>query len=174
MLARFSRRLNASIRAEVAQFIVPSSLIQKEDETFSLEILDPEQGTYALSTDSGDLLLEGQVGQVIRKKGVVFQVKLLEGDEGDSFTLTQVSRLDAIMKLKKNLSVTEQGKKTGILVLSYQGEYKDKIEAILNSVAQHYYQQNLARHSEEAQKSLAFLETHLPQVKQIYLKLKTL
>ncbi len=161
-LSRLSHNL---IRAEIAQFIVPP-VMQEEHDTFSLEILDPEQGTYALATESGAILFEGQVGQVVRKKGVVFQVKLLDGDEGDSFTLTQASRLDAIMKLKKALSVTEQGKKTGILVLSYQGEHKDKIEAILNSVAQHYYQQNLARHSEEAQKSLAFLKTHLPQVKQ--------
>lgn len=61
--------------------------------------------------------------------------------------------------------MSEQGKQTGILKLSFVGENKQQISEILNHISQIYFLQNVKRNSAEAEKSLAFLEGHLPGIK---------
>ncbi|MEZ9268382.1 polysaccharide biosynthesis tyrosine autokinase, partial [Vibrio splendidus] len=60
---------------------------------------------------------------------------------------------------------SEQGKQTGILKLSFEGENKQQISEILNHISQIYFLQNVKRNSAEAEKSLEFLESHLPGIK---------
>ncbi|KOO12400.1 tyrosine protein kinase, partial [Vibrio xuii] len=54
---------------------------------------------------------------------------------------------------------------TGILSLSFTGENKAQISAILDHISQTYFLQNVERNSAEAEKSLTFLEDHLPEIK---------
>ncbi|EST82659.1 tyrosine-protein kinase, partial [Escherichia coli ECA-0157] len=60
---------------------------------------------------------------------------------------------------------SEKGKNTGIISLALEGEDKGRIRAVLDNISQNYLQQNIVRKTEEAQKSLDFLQVHLPQVK---------
>lgn len=161
----FSRLFDTSLRAHVTQFDVSPVWQDKEVNEFTLVVLNAEKGLYALEDGAGQEILQGRLGQSNSAKGITIFVESLKAEDGNQFYLTKVSRLDAIQSLKKKLSVTEEGKNSGILSLSYTGEHRDRIEAILNSVAQNYFNQNLDRNSEEAQKSLAFLETHLPKIK---------
>lgn len=132
------------------------------DSTFTLEVLSPT--TYRLSNDDG-FSVEGKVGEAVNKDGVSLLVAGIAAHDGASFTLTKYSTLGMINTLQNSLSVTEDGKDSGVLTLNMVGEDKDQIRDILNSIARNYVAQNVARKSEEAAKSLEFLEVQLPQVR---------
>lgn len=79
--------------------------------------------------------------------------------------LSKRSRLEAIQWLQQTLSISERSKQTGILQLTFEGEDKTQIKAILDDISQNYFLQNVARQSAEAEKSLVFLQKNLPQIK---------
>ena len=132
------------------------------DSTFTLDVLSPT--TYRLSNDEG-FSVEGKVGEAVNHGGVSLVVAGIAARDGASFTLTKYSTLGMINNLQNSLSVTEDGKDSGVLTLTMVGEDKDQIRDILNSIAHNYVAQNVARKSEEAAKSLEFLEVQLPQVR---------
>jgi tyrosine-protein kinase Etk/Wzc len=52
-----------------------------------------------------------------------------------------------INNLQNNLTVTENGKDTGVLSMTFTGEDKDQIRDILNSITRNYLEQNVERKS---------------------------
>lgn len=136
-----------------------------QEPNFTLEVIDAEQQTYSLVDEQERTILTGKVGELATKDEYRLFVADLDGAVGDQFTVSKRSRLDAIEWLKKSLSISERGKQTGILNLSFEGENKAQIEAILNSISQYYFLQNVERNSAEAEKSLVFLKKHLPNIK---------
>lgn len=110
-------------------------------------------------------VLEGQVGKLLEENGVTLLLSDVAANEGQVFTLVKQPVLDVIAELQSGLQVSEKGKSTGIISLALEGEDKGRIRAVLDNISQNYLQQNVVRKTEEAQKSLDFLQTHLPQVK---------
>ncbi|HDG1710508.1 TPA: tyrosine-protein kinase Wzc [Kluyvera ascorbata] len=154
---RLMGRQNQTVK--VTTFERPASMA---DSTFTLDVLSPT--TFRFSNDSG-FSIDGKVGEPVNKGGVSLMVAGIAADEGASFTVTKYSTLGMINTLQNSLSVTEDGKDSGVLTLTMVGEDKDQIREILNSIARNYVAQNVARKSEEAAKSLEFLEVQLPQVR---------
>ena len=81
------------------------------------------------------------------------------------FKVHKSNRLDAILKLQKNLSVSEKGKKTNIIEIALNGGDKNSITNIVNSVADNYYLQSKKRLALEAESSLIFLDQQIKGVK---------
>lgn len=79
--------------------------------------------------------------------------------------MTKKNELSAINDVLNNLTVADKGKDTGILDLTLTGEDPILINKILNSISQNYLEQNVERKSEEAGKSLVFLQQQLPVVR---------
>ncbi|CAH6921436.1 protein-tyrosine kinase Wzc [Vibrio chagasii] len=131
----------------------------------TIQIVDAEQGTYQLVRDDERVILQGKVGELATADDYSLFVAGFESHNGFEFSIAKQSRLEAIEWLKKSLSLSEQGKQTGILKLSFEGENKQQITEILNHISQIYFLQNVKRNSAEAEKSLAFLESHLPGIK---------
>ena len=154
---RLMGRQNQTVK--VTTFERPASMA---DSTFTLDVLSPT--TFRFNNDSG-FSVDGKVGEPVNKGGVSLMVAGIAADEGASFTVTKYSTLGMINTLQNSLSVTEDGKDSGVLTLTMVGEDKDQIREILNSIARNYVAQNVARKSEEAAKSLEFLEVQLPQVR---------
>lgn len=146
-------------RVKVTTFNRPATMAES---TFTLDVLSPT--TYRLSNGEG-FSVDGKVGEAVNKRGVSLLVADIAAHEGASFTVTKYSTLGMINTLQNSLSVTEDGKDSGVLTLNMVGEDKDKIRDILNSIARNYVAQNVERKSEEAAKSLEFLEVQLPQVR---------
>ncbi|TNF17981.1 MAG: polysaccharide biosynthesis tyrosine autokinase [Vibrionaceae bacterium] len=157
-LARLTSERNA---VNVSRFTIPR---QAEDDRFSILVLDSRAQSYQLLRND-KLVLEGQAGQLAKNGGVELFVTDLNAKDGFEFSIRKRSPLDAIEWLKQNLSVSERGKQTGILELSFTGENRGEITGILNDIAQNYFLQNVERKSAEAEKSLAFLKDNLPNVK---------
>lgn len=131
----------------------------------TIQIVDTEQGTYQLVRDDERIILQGKVGELATSDDYSLFVAGFKSHNGFEFSIGQRSRLEAIEWLKSSLSLSEQGKQTGILKLSFEGENKQQISAILNHISQIYFLQNVKRNSAEAEKSLEFLESHLPGIK---------
>ncbi|CAH6919388.1 protein-tyrosine kinase Wzc [Vibrio chagasii] len=146
----------------VSRFTLPS---YASDHSHTIQIVDAEQGTYQLVRDDDRVILQGKVGELATDDDYSLFVAGFESHNGFEFSIAQRSRLEAIEWLKKSLSLSEQGKQTGILKLSFQGENKQQITEILNHISQIYFLQNVKRNSAEAEKSLEFLESHLPGIK---------
>lgn len=141
-------------RFEVAPELlgIPLTLTMNEEKRFTLEV----EGRA----------LEGRVGELLEKDDVTLLLSDVAADEGQVFTLVKQPVLDVITELQSGLQVSEKGKNTGIISLTLEGEDKGRIRAVLDNISQNYLQQNVVRKTEEAQKSLDFLQTHLPQVKE--------
>lgn len=154
---RLMGRGNESV--EVKTFTLPTEM---HDQVFTLEVLGPQ--SYQLTSDGG-FSARGTVGQMLTKSGVSLLVTGIHAEEGGEFTVTKYSTLGMIKTLQNNLTVTENGKDTGVLSLTYTGEDKDQIHEILNSIAKNYLAQNVERKSEEASRSLKFLAQQLPDVR---------
>ncbi|MGF1689523.1 polysaccharide biosynthesis tyrosine autokinase [Photobacterium japonica] len=132
---------------------------------YTLQVIDGEQGTFELLDATERKVLSGKVGELAKQDEFELFVTQMHAKTGDSFTVAKRSQLDAIQWLQANLSVSERGKQTGILQLSFTGENRAEIEAILDSISQDYFLQNVERNSAEAQNSLDFLRSHLPDIK---------
>ncbi|HGF3748196.1 TPA: polysaccharide biosynthesis tyrosine autokinase [Vibrio parahaemolyticus] len=150
------------ISINVTRFNAPSYAVGTP---LTLEVVDAEQKAFKLTEDNGSVVLEGKVGELLEKNGYQFLATELVAQTGDSFTVSKISKLDAINKLQENLSISERGKQTGIISLSFSGEDRTKIQAILNDISQNYFLQNVQRNSAEAEQSLEFLKGHLPDIK---------
>ena len=154
---RLMGRGNESV--DVQTFNLPAGM---HEQVFTLKVLGPQ--TYELTSDGG-FSARGTVGQQLAKSGVTMLVSAIHAQEGGEFTVSKYSTLGMIKNLQNNLTVTETGKDTGVLSLTYTGEDKNRIRDILNSIAQNYQAQNVERKSEEASRSLKFLAEQLPEVR---------
>ncbi|MDK9755007.1 polysaccharide biosynthesis tyrosine autokinase [Vibrio sp. D173a] len=129
-----------------------------------LVVSDAENGTFDLMIED-KIVLSGVVGQTIEMNGYHIKVRELVAQNEDSFSISKISKLDAINRLASQLSISERGAKTGIVSLSIEGEYPERNQQILNDVVQNYFLQNVRRNSAEAEQSLNFLKDHLPEIK---------
>ncbi|HEX5421892.1 MAG TPA: polysaccharide biosynthesis tyrosine autokinase [Gammaproteobacteria bacterium] len=134
-----------------------------DDETLSL--VTGEGGAYTLLGPDGDELLHGQVGKPAEGHGVSMFVSDIRARPGTEFGVVHHDTLTTLKDLGDRLSVNERGKQTGIVELDLDGHDSRQIAATLNAVTNLYVQQNVERKSEEAAKSLAFLNTQLPKLR---------
>lgn len=84
----------------------------------------------------------------------------------NTYNIEKMSLPAAMLSITENYSVAEKGKLTGILGLNYQGQDKEYITNVLNSILVAYSQQNIERRSAETAQTLKFLDEQLPELKQ--------
>ncbi|NHZ87696.1 polysaccharide biosynthesis tyrosine autokinase [Massilia sp. CCM 8733] len=154
-------------KAEVSLFEVPEAWYNR---TFTLTAQG--KGRYHLSGGGLPSVYEGVVGTTLRATvagagaGFELRVDRLRALPGAQFRLTRSSRLAAIERIQTALVITEQGKQSGIIEVRLQGPDAQRINSLLGEIGREYMRQNLARKTEEAEKSLAFLNLQLPTLKQ--------
>ncbi|KHT52214.1 polysaccharide biosynthesis tyrosine autokinase [Vibrio sinaloensis] len=158
-IARLSGDLN---RITISRYELPDYALGMEHK---LIVLDAEKKQYQLVREDERVVLEGTAGKLAQNEDYTLFVTDLQSSTGFEFGIAKRSRLEAIEWLKRNLSISERGKQTGILNLSFEGEYRTLISDILNHISQTYFLQNVERNSAEAEKSLTFLKQHLPEIK---------
>lgn len=132
-----------------------------------------ENGRYSLLAPSGAELLAGQVGRLeeaaIPNTPGPGLVRILVGKlralPGTLFALENENVAGAVDSLEGNLDVEEQGKDTGIIQLRLKGEDPDLIVRTLDTIAETYVSQNVRQKSAQADKTLSFVESQLPDLK---------
>ncbi|GAB3422345.1 polysaccharide biosynthesis tyrosine autokinase [Massilia agilis] len=151
-------------RADVSVFDVPDAWLNRE---FTLTAQGNNR--YRFSGGGQRLVFEGTVGQRYRvptPDGVVeIKVDRMYAKAGARFRIKRMSRLGTIQAIQLALVIAEQGKQSGVIEVKLQGEDAKRIHSLLSEVGREYMRQNLARKTEEAEKSLAFLNQQLPILK---------
>ncbi|ELS0751854.1 polysaccharide biosynthesis tyrosine autokinase [Vibrio vulnificus] len=158
-LARIAGKVN---QIEVSRYTVPE---YAQEMKHTLVVLDAEKKTYQLVRGDEQVVLQGVVGELAKNDGYELFVTEIRSHNDQEFAIGLRSRLEAIEWLKQNLEISERGKQTGILQLSFEGESRKQISELLNHISQTYFLQNVERNSAEAEKSLTFLKGHLPDIK---------
>lgn len=83
----------------------------------------------------------------------------------NEYIIRKLSLPAAVDSLTNNFTVSEKGKLTGILGLTYQGNDRQHITQVLNEILSAYQEQNIERRSAETEQTLKFLDNQLPQLK---------
>lgn len=146
----------------IERFDIPTSL---NGEAFLVTLLP--DGAYKLEL-GGEELGRGLVGEALQlpNSGLgLFISAAVNAKEGDRFELVKQARPIAIKELQTALAVSEKGKKTGVIRVSLQGPDNQALKEKLNTLGNIYVQQNVERRSEEAEKSLKFLDEQLPALR---------
>ena len=159
------------ISFQVQQFEVPDAL---QGQSFELKFLANGQYTIGLLDPSkvegfeDSPAITGTVGQALSKPFGSGQIQLLVQKNGNGEGAVRISKsslLQSAREISDNLSINEKGKQTGIIALSFQGVDQSYIVNTLNEIMQVYYNQNVARRTQEVQSTLSFLEGQLPKSK---------
>ena len=143
----------------IKQFSVPENL---QGKAFTLS---EEDGLPVLYFD-GQKVGTAPIGSVIKSEDGRITLEIGEWEYGNEpLTLVQQSMAEAVNKLRGRLSVSEQGKSTGIISMALTGPNKARIQKILDAISETYLLQNIKRLSAEAENSLDFLDEQLPEIK---------
>ncbi|MGF1714563.1 polysaccharide biosynthesis tyrosine autokinase [Photobacterium chitinilyticum] len=156
-LARLQREKEPVLA--VAKLELPHELI---GEKLTFTVLSNERYTVSYN---GEELISAKKDELALNGELSVLVTDIVAPEGNEFSVVKNARLVTISDLQEGLKIAEQGKKTGILRLTLEGEKPAQIQAILNSITEDYLMQNIERTSAEAEKSLQFLRGHLPEIK---------
>lgn len=151
-------------QANVTMFNVPTQL---ENQQFVLTATGGDN--YSLTLHDGVVDIGGKVGELVKKQTVYGPIELrverLAAKAGAQFNLLRAPILGTVERLQAALVISERGKQSGIIGVAMEGTDPSKTAAILNEIGRQYIQQNVDRKSEEAEKSLAFLDVQLPEMK---------
>ena len=149
---------------EVPVFNVPDALLNR-----SFVLTTEVNDGYVLTEKESGIRLAGRVGvplKVDTSAGPVeLTVERLQAEPGAQFQLSRASRLALIEGVQKSLKVAEQGRQSGIIDVRLSGDNPELVHAILSEITNEYVRQNAARKTEEATKSLAFINKQLPDLK---------
>jgi tyrosine-protein kinase Etk/Wzc len=151
-------------KAEVSLFEVPDAWLGRE---FTLTALGNKR--FRFSGGGQRIVFDGDAGlryRVPTPEGVIeLKVDRMAANPGARFQLRRMSSLAMIQAIQNTLVIAEQGKQSGIIEAKLQGENARRTHAVLSEIGREYMRQNLARKTEEAEKSLAFLNQQLPVLK---------
>ena len=148
---------------KVTLFEVPAAL---EGQEFSAVLT--AQG-FELRSPLGASLGQGTVGEsfefeVNGQKGKLL-VAAAVGKPGATFHLVRFYRLGVTESLQNSMLITEQGRQSGVIRASVEGNDPVKIARVMNEIGALYVRQNVERKAAEAEKTLGFLGTFLPELR---------
>ncbi|RAO76272.1 polysaccharide biosynthesis tyrosine autokinase [Dyella jiangningensis] len=147
-------------KLDIFRLEVPDDLLDKP-----LRFIAGEGGLYVLQDDDGNILVIGRVGQEAKAHGVTIEVKSLAANPGTRFRVFKRRELTVINALQRQINVTEQGKESGILGMTYNNASPVMATNVLEQVAELYVRQNVERNSAEAANSLKFVRDQIPNVR---------
>ncbi len=141
----------------IASLTVPNAML---GEKLTLKVLEPQH----FSLNLGDkTLLTGNVGLPAQQGPWGIQVSAMDAEPGTAFTVVKVARQTAVDDLRKSLEIVSNGKDSGMMTFRLESEEPQLAQAVLQNLTENYLQQNIDRKTEEAERTLAFLQQQLPQ-----------
>lgn len=129
-----------------------------------LLVVAGKQGKFSVVTETGRELVQGEVGETAIGGLITVFVSELSARPGTEFLLSKRPWLKAVQTIQDVLSVSEAGRQSGIIRISYRDDNPDRAEAIVDEVARVYVDQNIRRLSAEAENSLNFMREQIPYI----------
>lgn len=156
----FSRIFNSDKNLiSVSKLEVPEGLMNVP---FELKVLSDT--TFEITLENGERIL-GTKGELINKGGIEILISDIASVPGTKFSITRQTELKTINDILDAMSVSDKGKDSGILLVTLDGEDAKLTNKILRNITENYVLQNVERKSEEAEKSLLFINEQLPVVR---------
>lgn len=124
-------------------------------------------GGFVLSNGVDDF--KGQLNKPHRFRGTdgVIEVTVTDLPTNEHpINITKQSLSNTTDAINGALSVVEKGNQTGIIQLSLTGGNQQQVSLILKQIIISYIDQNQSRGSEETTKTLTFMETQIPALKE--------
>ncbi|HFD2127514.1 TPA: polysaccharide biosynthesis tyrosine autokinase [Acinetobacter baumannii] len=148
---------------DIRQFEIPAYYLDKnlllDFDKQSLRLTDPVTEEVILTVPLN------QVNHVAGPHGL-WKVAIFTKDQFDAtYNIKSLSLPIAVNAISANYAVAERGKLTGVLGLNYQGQDKEHITKVLNTILATYSAQNIERRSAESAQTLKFLDEQLPDLK---------
>jgi tyrosine-protein kinase Etk/Wzc len=152
-------------KINVAIFNVPEPLLNRE-----FVVIAEDKGEYRLVQQEQGIDLKARVGETaifeLPKGSIEVRIDQLDGKPGAQFLMSRSSRLATIENIQNTMKVEELGgKQSGVIGVMLQGRDPRLINSVLTEIGKEYVKQNGARKTEEAEKSLAYLNRQLPEIK---------
>lgn len=149
----------------VHNFYVPTSL-QSKDFTVTLEA----NNQYRLQLKDKDIDLRGTIGTPLHASvngndSIDLLIDKISAKPGAEFYLRYIPKLLEIENVQNSMTVAEKGKQSGIISVTVATNSAQLSYDILTQIGNEYIHQNVTRKLEEAEKSLAFLDKQLPDLK---------
>ncbi len=148
----------------VPQFDVPQEL---EDKKFTVTLIDA--GSYELTSSELSTPIKGKISALLSANLPAGKLNLLvsaiDAKPGAQFRLVRYSKQLTLFALQDELKVVEKGKQSGVLDVSWQSSDAEKLTQLLNEIGRLYVRQNIERKAAEAEKTLGFLNSALPDFK---------
>ena len=147
----------------VSSFDVPEAFF---DSAFTLK--KTEDG-YIIKLGAHRGQLQGKVGELASQDTPdghfsVF-VQELKANPGTLFKLIKHSQQTMLDQLSERYTVAEQGKQSGVIALTFEGNSPEFVTEVINNIEGAYLRKEVERRSATAQQSLEFLEQQLPKLK---------
>jgi tyrosine-protein kinase Etk/Wzc len=156
-------------RINVTTFDVPPAYIGRR-----FELRARSGGEYDLLL-SGERLASGRVGEPLRippealgtnaTRGIEMFLRELEAKPGTAFEVSKIDPANAIGALKQRLEPST-GRAQGIITIQMTGEDPQEAARTLATILQTYQSQNIERRSEQAEQTLGFLNSQLPELRE--------
>ncbi|MBP2281469.1 tyrosine-protein kinase Etk/Wzc [Psychrobacter sp. PL19] len=152
-------------QVQVSQFEVSQDYL---NQTFTLVRSGSDaDGSFTLSNGLDDF--KGQLNQPQRFRGSNGIIQITVNDlpaSNHSINIAKQSLQNTTDAINGALTVAEIGGKTGIIQLSLIGSNQQQISLILKQIIVSYIDQNQSRGSEETTKTIKFMESQIPLLKQ--------
>ena len=129
--SKIDRLMHKEGRLELSNFSVPWDKVAAESRNKPWTVVAKDsEGTFELFDQDKKLVLTGSAGQTYHfpyaGDTATFGIFRADVRAGQTFLVSKLKRLEAIEKFRGAFSVSEKGKKTGILEFSYQDVYADR------------------------------------------------
>lgn len=131
--------------------------------SYQLQLNDNEN--YTLTDDKGGQLAKGVVGQLLQTASVSILVGEFKGKSGDVCTLTVRPFNGVVSALRGATKVSQLGSTTNIIRIAHQDTNPLRAREVVNALVQAYLDQTVAFKSEEASRTVSFVEDQLKNVR---------
>ena len=147
----------------VQKMTIPRALYEE-----SLYLTVGPERTWTLKDDEGKELLKGQGTELLSESAdgkLSLSLATLKARPGTVFKMTVYSMLSRIGGILGRMTAAETKRQSGIIKVTYESANAGQAAQMLTAVTTAYVKQNVSRRSEEAEKSLEFLNKELPRLK---------
>ena len=135
-----------------------------EDSKLKLRALDNDR--YELLDSNGATLLTGKVGERASGSGVSLLVDNLVAWPSTEFKVMAFNEVNALKRFSHDLKVSEKGKDTGIVQISFDSSNPSVAAAVANAVAQSYVRATVISRQMSDTKTLEFINQELPRLRE--------
>ncbi|NIQ95946.1 MAG: GumC family protein, partial [Desulfuromonadales bacterium] len=133
-----------------------------EEPTYTINLLG--DGAYEVENCRSAAPCRGREGTLLREEGLSLLIDRLEGPAGESFTLTLEPFNRTVAEMRDTIGAGEVGKGTSIIRASYRHTDPELASRVVNTLAEVYLERTITLKTQEARKSVTFIESQLEEV----------